>query len=95
MDGETATRELRARGCTAPIVGLTGDTHTEDIDSFLQAGVTEVGRRLRLLVHAVSAGAHAGVDQASAAQIAGGGHSQAHVPGQRIDWSCSDRIHPM
>ena len=42
MNGDAATRALRARGCVLPIVGVTGDTHTEDVDSFIQAGVTEV-----------------------------------------------------
>ena len=44
MTGDEATRELRARGCTVPIVGVTGDAHDTDLDGFVRAGLNEVVR---------------------------------------------------
>jgi hypothetical protein len=43
MNGDDATAELRARGVTVPIIGLTGDAHRDDLDSFLSKGANEVG----------------------------------------------------
>jgi YesN/AraC family two-component response regulator len=40
MDGLEATRQLRARGFTAPIVALTAGAMQSDIDQAMQAGCT-------------------------------------------------------
>jgi CheY-like chemotaxis protein len=42
MDGMTATRLLRERGITVPIVGVTGNALDEDIRSFVEAGANEI-----------------------------------------------------
>jgi CheY-like chemotaxis protein len=42
MNGDEATAILRASGVTTPIVGLTGDAHHEDLETFRQRGATEV-----------------------------------------------------
>ncbi len=47
LNGDLATKELRERGLTAPIVGVTGDALAEDLTSFVASGVNEV--RLRPL----------------------------------------------
>ena len=42
MDGVTATRILRGRGFSLPIVGVTGNALEEDINNFCLAGANEV-----------------------------------------------------
>ena len=42
MDGRSATRALRARGCATPIVALTADVLPEDVERFRQAGCNAV-----------------------------------------------------
>ena len=42
MDGPTATKALRAMGYDGLIIGVTGNAHTEDIETFLKAGVNKV-----------------------------------------------------
>ena len=42
MDGPTATKEIRALGCTAPIFGVTGNCMDFDIKRFKDCGATEV-----------------------------------------------------
>jgi CheY-like chemotaxis protein len=42
MNGDDATEALRSRGITVPIVGLTGDAHSDDLTTFLQRGASEV-----------------------------------------------------
>ena len=47
MDGATATRRLREKGLTIPIIGVTGNALEEDINTFIQAGANEVRRSIR------------------------------------------------
>src|SRR5690348_8905749 len=42
MDGCTATRILRQHDVQVPIVGVTGNTLQEDLQSFTQAGANEI-----------------------------------------------------
>ncbi len=42
MDGDQATRELRAKGYNGPIFGVTGDALPTDVSLFIDAGATEV-----------------------------------------------------
>ena len=42
MNGDEATRLLRAAGCTTPIVGITGDAQADDFQVFVESGVTQV-----------------------------------------------------
>jgi CheY-like chemotaxis protein len=42
MDGVTATRLLRERGLTLPIIGVTGNALEEDLEAFRQSGADEV-----------------------------------------------------
>jgi CheY-like chemotaxis protein len=42
MDGCTATRLLRSRGVSIPIIGVTGNALQEDIETFLRAGANEI-----------------------------------------------------
>jgi CheY-like chemotaxis protein len=42
MEGDEATRELRARGYTRPIFGVTGDALPVDVCTFRDAGATDV-----------------------------------------------------
>jgi CheY-like chemotaxis protein len=42
MNGDEATAILRSRGIRVPIIGLTGDAHPEDLESFLTTGASEV-----------------------------------------------------
>jgi CheY-like chemotaxis protein len=42
MDGVTATRLLRSRGLTLPIIGITGNALEEDLEAFRQSGADEV-----------------------------------------------------
>ena len=42
MDGPTATREIRASGYTAPILGVTGNGLSTDIEYFMANGVDNV-----------------------------------------------------
>ncbi len=58
MNGDVATSVLRERGVLVPIVGLTGDTHADDMHDFLARGANEasaararpLSRRTRLWV---------------------------------------------
>lgn len=40
LDGEAATRALRAAGCDVPVIALTGNALSDDRDSFFAAGCT-------------------------------------------------------
>ncbi len=42
QNGDDATAALRALGMSVPVIGLTGDAHPDDIESFLAKGATEV-----------------------------------------------------
>ena len=42
MNGDEATQRLRAAGCELPIIGITGDAHSDDFQLFAQSGVTQV-----------------------------------------------------
>jgi CheY-like chemotaxis protein len=42
MNGPTATARLRALGCTAPIIGITGNVLPADVEFFLQSGADAV-----------------------------------------------------
>ena len=42
MDGPTATREIRALGYNGLIIGLTGNVHEDEIDTFIHAGANRV-----------------------------------------------------
>jgi CheY-like chemotaxis protein len=42
MNGPTATAKLREMGCTAPIIGITGNVLPQDIKLFLNSGATAV-----------------------------------------------------
>ncbi|XP_062209025.1 two-component response regulator ORR41-like [Phragmites australis] len=41
MDGHEATRQIRALGVTAPIVGLSSDSLAPDVDAFIKAGADD------------------------------------------------------
>ena len=43
MSGPVAARHMRSMGCSALIVGVTGNALKEDMDVFLRAGADEVG----------------------------------------------------
>jgi CheY-like chemotaxis protein len=47
MDGVTATRLLRSRGFTLPIIGVTGNALEEDLEAFRHSGADEVLVRRR------------------------------------------------
>lgn len=42
LDGPSAVRELRCRGCEVPIIGVTGNVMREDVEAFKGAGANEV-----------------------------------------------------
>jgi signal transduction histidine kinase len=42
MNGPSATAKLRALGCTAPIIGITGNVLPADVEFFLQSGANAV-----------------------------------------------------
>ena len=42
MDGPTATREIRSLGYNGLILGVTGNAHPDDIETFLNAGANRV-----------------------------------------------------
>lgn len=42
MHGPEATRIIRSMGYTRPIIGVTGNTSTVDVENFLAAGATKI-----------------------------------------------------
>lgn len=42
MDGPMATRELRSRGYSGPIIAVTGNVISQDVDHFLASGANSV-----------------------------------------------------
>jgi CheY-like chemotaxis protein len=42
LTGDLATKQLREAGLRVPIVGVTGDAHAEDLQTFLASGANEV-----------------------------------------------------
>jgi CheY-like chemotaxis protein len=42
LNGDEATAKLRAAGVQAPVVGLTGDAHAEEMEQFRAMGANEV-----------------------------------------------------
>jgi CheY-like chemotaxis protein len=42
LTGDLATKQLREAGLRIPIVGVTGDAHADDLQTFLASGANEV-----------------------------------------------------
>jgi CheY-like chemotaxis protein len=70
MDGITATRELRRRGCLAPIIAMTASISAGDRDALMRAGFDDVWAKpmtLESLVERTAAYLPAATDAATAA----------------------------
>ncbi len=83
MNGDEATAILRSRGIRVPIIGLTGDAHPEDLESFLATGASEVCA-LGAPVRADSSMLSAGDDEARIAYQAATTAQHLHTGAGRV-----------